>query len=144
MRTLSLSIKPLMLTSGALTCTMLYAAFFPEAALQSTFGESIRGPAAELVVRNWGVLIFLTGVLLIRGALDPSVRATALLAAGVSKAAFIALVLAGGTRYLSQGAAVPVAVDGVMVVLFAAYLIAGRSRLGRRGHEAAGAGILRA
>lgn len=126
MRMLSDNIKPVMLTSGALTCTMLYAAFFPEAALQSTFGESISGPAAEMVVRNWGVLIFLIGALLIRGAFDPAIRGAALLAAGVSKAAFIALVLAGGSQYLSQGAALPVAVDGVMVVLFTAYLIAPR------------------
>ena len=124
---LSTYIKPVMLTSGALTCTMLYAAFFPEAALQSTFGEAIGGPAAELVVRNWGVLIFLMGGLLIRGAFDPSLRAPALVAAGTSKAAFIALVLAGGMPYLSRGAALPVAVDSGMVALFAACLVASRA-----------------
>ena len=126
MRVLSTHIRGLMLVAGALTCTMLYAALFPAAALQSTFGETISGPAAEMVVRNWGVLIFLMGALLVRGAFDPAVRHVALLAAGTSKAAFIALVLTSGPDFLSHGAAVPVVVDSVMVALFAAYLVSER------------------
>ena len=126
MRTLSTHIRGLMLVSGVLTCTMLYAALFPGAALQSTFGEAVSGPAAEMVVRNWGVLIFLMGTLLIRGAFDPAVRGVALLAAGTSKVAFIALVLTGSPEFLSHGAAVPVVVDSVMVALFAAYLVSKR------------------
>ena len=126
MRVLSTHIKGVMLISGTLTCTMLYAALFPAAALQSTFGETVNGPAAEMVVRNWGVLIFLMGVLLLRGAFDPAVRSLALLAAGTSKAAFIALVLTSGPEFMSHGAAVPVIVDGLMVALFAAYLMSER------------------
>lgn len=53
------SMKWIMLVSGGLTCTMLYAAVAPQPALQSTFGESIDGPVADIVVRNWGVLIAL-------------------------------------------------------------------------------------
>ena len=33
-------IEWIMLVSGALTCTMLYAAIAPQAALRSTFGET--------------------------------------------------------------------------------------------------------
>jgi hypothetical protein len=131
MQLLTNHIKALMVVSGVLTCTMLYAAFLPSAALQSTFGEEISGPAAEIVVRNWGVLIFLMGALLVQGAFNPALRRTALVAAGVSKAAFIALVLADGSRFLSQGAAVPVAVDAVMVVLFATYLFWSRGGASR-------------
>ena len=132
MRLLSNNIKGLMLVSGVLTSTMLYAAFFPGAALQSTFGEGVTGEATEMVVRNWGVLIFLMGVLLIQGALNPALRRTALAVAGASKAAFILLVLANGSRYLAQGAAVPVVVDSVMVVLFVTYLISTRPRAAAR------------
>jgi hypothetical protein len=42
------NIKWVMLVSGALTCTMVYAAIAPEAALSSTFGETLDGPLAEL------------------------------------------------------------------------------------------------
>lgn len=116
------NIKGLMLVSGALTATMAYAAIAPAAALESTFGESLSGPLAEVVVRNWGVLITLVGALLIHGAFNPQARRVALLTASVSKVAFITLVLSNGTRYLGHGAGPAVAIDSVMVVLFASYL----------------------
>ena len=53
------NIKWIMLVSGALTCTMVYAAIAPQAALRSTFGETLEGPLADIVVRNWGALIAL-------------------------------------------------------------------------------------
>lgn len=118
------NIKGLMLVSGALTMTMVYAAGAPAAALQSTFGESLQGPVAEVVVRNWGLLIALMGGLLIHGAFNPQVRRAALLTAGASKVAFIALVLGSGTRFLAYGAGTAVAIDAVMVLLFAGYLLA--------------------
>jgi len=45
--------KWIMLVSGILTSTMLYAAVAPQAALRSTFGETLQGPLAEIIVRNW-------------------------------------------------------------------------------------------
>ena len=39
----------------SLTLSMVYAVIAPEAALQSTFGSSVGGPVAELVVRNGGL-----------------------------------------------------------------------------------------
>jgi hypothetical protein len=119
-------IKPLMLVSGVLTTTMVYAAIAPAAALQSSFGESLSGPLAELIVRNWGVLIALVGVMLIHGAFNQSTRRMALVAAGVSKVAFISLVLSNGWRYLGYGAGTAVAVDSLMVILFIAYLVGTR------------------
>ncbi len=90
---LAARMKWVMLVSGALTCTMLYAAIAPQASLQSTFGESVEGPVAEIVTRNWGVLITLVGAMLVYGA-----------------------------RFLSYQPGMAVTVDGVMVLLFAAYL----------------------
>jgi predicted permease len=116
------SIKWIMLVSGALTCTMVYAAIAPRAMLQSTFGESVDGPLAELVVRNWGALIFLVGVMLIYGAFNAAVRPMVLLVAAASKIVFIALVLVNGSRYLQTQAGLSIAVDSMMVVVFLAYL----------------------
>ena len=123
-------IQGLMLVSGALTCTMLYAAFAPEAALRSNFGESLAGPVAEIVVRNWGALIGLVGAMLIYGAFHPPVRRLVLLVAGVSKAVFIALVLVFGRDYLGQAVGVAVGVDAVMVLLFGVYLAGPRRARG--------------
>jgi len=116
------NIKGIMLMSGALTTTVGYAAIAPKTALESTFGESLSGPLAELLVRNWGVLVALLGVMLIHGAFSSASRRVALVAAGASKLWFIALVLSNGTRFLGHGAGTAVAVDSLMVILFAAYL----------------------
>jgi hypothetical protein len=118
------NIQWVMLVSGVLTTTMLYAAVAPQAALKSTFGESLEGPLAEVVVRNWGALIALIGGMLIYGAFAPEVRNFALIVAGASKVIFIALVVAQGGRYLRRQAGIAVIVDAVMVGLFAAYLAA--------------------
>jgi hypothetical protein len=116
-----------MMVSGVLTATMIYAAIAPEAALQSTFGETLNGPLAQVVVRNWGALIALVGAMLIYGAFHPQERPLILVVAGLSKAVFIALVLSQGSRYLVQQAGVAVAIDSVMIALFTWYLVAAHS-----------------
>ena len=118
--------KWVMLVSGLLTCTMVYAAIAPRASLLSTFGETVDGPVAEIVTRNWGVLIALVGAMLIYGAFRPAARPLVLVVAAASKLTFIALVLSQGTRYLSEQAGIAIAVDAVMVVLFALYLLSGQ------------------
>jgi len=64
----------IMLVSGVLTATMVQAALTPDSALQSNFGETVSGPLAHLVVRNWGALIALVGGMLIYGAFNPLQR----------------------------------------------------------------------
>ena len=56
---LAKQMKWLMLVSGVLTCTMVYAAIAPQKALRSNFGSTLEGPVAEIVVRNWGAFIAL-------------------------------------------------------------------------------------
>ena len=119
-------IRWIMIVAGALTMTMVYAAVAPDAALRSTFGDTLQGPLADIVVRNWGALIAMIGALLIYGALRPEARAIALVIAAASKAVFIGLVMSHGSRYLGQQAGIAVVVDAVMIVLFAWYLVAAR------------------
>ena len=115
-----------MTVSGVLTLTMIHALFAPEAALQSNFGESLSGPVASIVVRNWGALIALVGGMLIYGAGKPAVRPLVLTVAASSKIVFIALVLSQGARFLAQQVGVAVVIDAIWVVVFALYLLAGR------------------
>jgi hypothetical protein len=117
------NIRWIMLASGALTCTMFYAAVAPQKALRGTFGETLQGPLAEIVVRNWGALIGLVGAMLIYGAFDPPGRPLILTVAALSKLTFIALVLVYGRQYLGHQAGVAVVVDSVVVLLFVVYLI---------------------
>jgi len=119
-------IRWIMIVSGLLTATMIYAAIAPDAALRSTFGETVDGPLAHLIVRNWGALIAFVGAMLVYGAFDPPARPVILAMAAAGKVVFIALVLSQGGRYLGQQAGVAVAIDSVMVALFCWYLVARR------------------
>lgn len=116
----------IMVVSGLLTLTMLYATFAPAAAVQSFFGETPEGAFASIIVPNWGVLIGLMGALLIYGAFHPPSRKLALVVAGASKVAFVGLILAQGDRYLS-GLGTAIIIDSVMIVLFAAYVVFGKA-----------------
>lgn len=115
----------IMLAGGLITLSMLSAAAAPRLTFRMMFGDEPQGPLALLLARSWGALIGLTGAMLVWGAFHPEARTLALLVAGASKLAFIALVL-GHAPYRAK-ALVPLVVDSVLVALFAAYLLAGRT-----------------
>ncbi len=119
-----------MLITGVLTCTMAYAIFFPQAALTSMFGESLSGGAlAEIVVRSWGALITLVGAMLIYGAFKPKERPLILTIAGLSKLAFVGLLILFGSQYLPK-IVTPIVVDGIAMILFAICLPSARREAG--------------
>jgi hypothetical protein len=127
MRFFLANFKWVMLVSGLLTCTMFLALFSPQASLKSNFAETIEGPVEEIIVRNWGALIGLIGIMLIYGAFNASVRKFTLVIAGISKIIFISLVLSSGIAWSGLGAGIAVIADSVMVVLYIAYLLLSRS-----------------
>lgn len=115
-------IKWIMLISGLMTCTMVLALIAPKMALEHTFGQSLEGPLAEVVVRSWGALITLIGAMLVFGAYRPEYRSFILVVASVSKLIFVGLVLSVGSQYLGK-AGLTIAFDGVLAVVFIAYLL---------------------
>ncbi len=118
--------KWIMLVSGILTCTMLYAAIAPQDALNSIFGESMSGPLAEIVVRNWGILITLIGAMLIYGAYHLPSRPLVLTVAIVSKLIFMTLLITFGRQLFTSQIIVTILFDLVAITLFFAYLIGAR------------------
>jgi hypothetical protein len=120
-------IKWIMLVSGLLTCTLFYAVIAPQAALKSTFGDSLEGQLAEIIVRNWGALITLVGIMQIYGAFNPPIRRFVLVIASISKLTFISLVLIYGRQYLGQ-TGIAIAIDSVMVILFIIYMLSDRQK----------------
>jgi len=117
----------IMFVSGLLTCSMFLALISPERSIMSNFGETISGEAGDIVVRNWGALIGMSGVALIYGSFVEKVRSFVLVVTGVCKGIFIGLVLSHGSKYMSFGAGTAVIADSLMIVLFAAYLVASAS-----------------
>jgi hypothetical protein len=115
-------IKTIMVVSGVMTFSMVYAAIAPEAALRSMFGETLTGPVAEIVVRTWGAMIAVLGAALIYGAYRPAVRSLVLIVAAISKTVFVVLLLVHGRAHFAHGAGVAVWVDSGMVLLYVSYL----------------------
>jgi hypothetical protein len=122
MRWIVSRIKWIMLVAGLLTCSMAWMALAPQSAMQSTFGMTLEGPLAEIIVRNWALLIALGGGLLIYGAWRPAVRPAVLAYAGLGKFAFIGLVLMYHETPFDHPVGVAVVADSIMVILFAACL----------------------
>jgi hypothetical protein len=116
------NIKWIMLVSGALTCTLFYAAIAPQAALLSMFGATLEGALAEIIVRNWGALITLVGAIQIYGAFNPPNRPLILTVACISKLLFVSLILIYGRQYLDH-AGIAIAIDLILVILFIGYFI---------------------
>ena len=111
--------KAIMLISGMFTCSMVYAVFFPQAAVTSMFGDALAGgELVDIIVRSWGALITLVGIMLIYGAFRPRERLLILTIAGSSKGFFVGLLILYGSSYLPK-TILPIIVDGLAVVLIA-------------------------
>jgi hypothetical protein len=121
MNVLVKNIKWIMLISGVLTCTMLQAVFAPEAAVAGLFGEPLQGPLANMIVRSWGVLITLIGLMLIYGAFNPEYRKFAAVIAASSKIAYAVLVISLGSPYLNHAALV-IVFDSMVEILLLIYV----------------------
>jgi hypothetical protein len=103
---------------------MILPALSPEAGLLNTFGQTIPdAPIMQIVVRNWGALITLMGIMLIYGAFHPMQRSFILVVAAAGKMIFIVLVLSFGSAYLGK-AGIAVAFDSIAILLYALYLFA--------------------
>ena len=121
MNILSKNIKWFMVVTGLLTCTMLEAVFDPEMALGNLFGEQLQGPLANMIVRSWGVLITLTGLMLIYGAFSSTNRKFAAVIAATGKIVYVGLVISLGEPYLNNAALV-VGFDTVVAIILFIYV----------------------
>jgi hypothetical protein len=113
-----------LLVCGLLTLSMLQAVFAPRATMRAYFGEAPDSKASDLLMRNWGMLVAAGGALLVYAAFTPEARPIALVFTGLTKLAFISLVLMAGGGMLKKQAGLAVVIDGVMILLFGAYLFA--------------------
>lgn len=116
------NIKWIMLGSGIITCSMILSALHPSLGLSLTFGESLDGNLANIIVRNWGALIALIGGMLVYGAYNEPNRNLVLVAASISKSTFVFLNLVYGQAYFAKSG-LALVFDSVLVIIFVAYLL---------------------
>jgi len=121
------NMKWIMLISGILTATMLQGLFAPQVALQGMYGADLSGPLAEIVVRNWSLLVGMVGLLLIYGGLKPMYRSPILTLAIISKSAFICLNLIYAGDMLNTMLYVAMGFDAVVIALFLSYLLTAKT-----------------
>ncbi len=116
-----------LVVSGLLTLTMLQFVLAPTRSQRSTYGEALEGPLADVVVRGWGLLISLTGGMLVWAAFHPETRPLAVGVAVISKVFYMGSLVAKGGRFLKGFAGVTVLFDAVMVALLVTGLMAGHA-----------------
>jgi uncharacterized membrane protein YozB (DUF420 family) len=127
MTLITANIKWILIITGAVTMTMLYAAIAPQAAMMQSFGATLEGPLAEVIVRSWGMMVTLIGAMLILSAFRPKYRRMMMTAAAFGKAFLIIMILIQGGAIMA--ASMPVVIfDGLVVLIYAAYVLTGNQK----------------
>jgi hypothetical protein len=111
--------------AGGLTISMVQGIYAPVALVKSTFGVDVEHPVVIVIIRSWCALITLTGILLIWSIDATELRVPVVLAAGLSKIFYVALLLGLPSDYRTPKAQTVIYADSAMAGLFAIYL-AGR------------------
>lgn len=111
----------ILLVSGVITSSMLVAVVAPRLVFQQFFGTILDGPLGNAIMRNWGLVIGMSGLLLIYAAYDETVRTPIMLFSIVGKLFFSVQVFAAGSALkAARGGAL---IDLVIGLVFCAYLI---------------------
>lgn len=118
------NIQWVLLVCGLLTFSLAQGVFMPRAVWKSYFGETDPNEAAVMLLRSWAALVAISGLFLIYAGFNADVRPAALIVVGAGKLIFVLLILLQADRFMKGQAFLAVIIDGLMVVIFAAYLLA--------------------
>lgn len=119
---LASSIKWILVISGILAAAGgLAALLFPQPTLKLVFGADNSSALTEFFVRHWGALLFSICSLTVYAGFVPDSRTPILTAAIVEKVIIFMLVFFGPVKRTITLAAIATT-DGMLSVLFAAYL----------------------
>lgn len=118
------NIQWVLLVCGLMTFSLVQGIVAPKSVWRTWFGEAEPSAGATMLMRSWASLVAFSGLFLIYAGFHPEVRPAALVVVGAGKAMFVTLILSDAKRFLKGQAVLAVVVDSVMVVIFAAYLLA--------------------
>ncbi len=116
------NIQAILVVCGLLTASMLQFTLMPGQAARSVFGETVDGAMADVAVRGWGLLIALTGGMLVWAAFHPETRTLAIGVALISKVFYMGQLIARRGRFLKGMAGMTVILDLIMAALLATWM----------------------
>lgn len=116
------NIQAILVVCGLVTASMLQFTLMPRRAARSFFGETVDGPIADVAVRGWGLLIALTGGMMLWAAFHPETRTLAIGVTLISKGFYMGQLITKGGRFLQGMAGVSVLLDVIMAALLATWM----------------------
>jgi len=119
---LATHIELILLITGLVTAGLLVLFLAPVPVLKVLFGEAPSDTLSLLIVRHWGLLVFLVGALIIYAAYHPEVRVPTLIVAIVEKVALVLGLLISPFRQRLMVLAMVLADTG-MAAMYVMYLI---------------------
>ena len=121
---LASSIAWILIVSGIATAAGGLAAYlFPQPVLRLVFGVSSTDGVTLFFVRHWGALLCVVCALTVYSAYFPATRVPILAASIIEKFAIVALIFFGPLKRTAAMTAIGI-MDGILAILFVAYLVA--------------------
>jgi hypothetical protein len=114
-------IEVILVITGLLTAGVLVISVAPARAMKMLFGQAPSDVLSLFIVRHWGLLVCLVGVLLIYAAYHAEIRTPTLIVAIVEKVALVLGILASPFRQRPMALGMAIA-DAGMSAVYAAYL----------------------
>ncbi len=119
---LASSIGWILILSGAATAAGgLAACILPHPVLQLVFGAKSNDGLTMFFIRHWGALLFVVCALTVYSAYVPASRVPILTASVIEKVVIVLLIFFGPVKRTFALTAIGI-MDGILAVLFAAYL----------------------
>lgn len=115
-------IKAILTSTGAITMLPVLQYFLPGSML-ALQGLSVSDDTGYFFAQHWGFLAFCFGAMLVYAARRPVHRTPIVLAAGVEKLAFVALIAFNWNYPALQGFHLPAFFDATCVILYALILM---------------------
>jgi hypothetical protein len=115
------ALTAMFVVSGIATAGAILFFLMPRLGIRMLFGAEISDNVTVFLMRNWGLLVFLIGCLLVVAGYNPLIRVPIAVVAAAEKSVLVALLLAGAVKW-TPFLKIVAAVDGLFALLYIAFL----------------------
>jgi len=119
---ITLHIEMILYVTGAITASIILQFFFPRFFLKKVAKIDLEDEAGIFYARQWGMLVFLFGALIICSAFYPEIRKPVLIAAAIEKAVLVISIFSSLRHNFARGLVGAAVFDTLCVILYGIYL----------------------